>query len=169
MENATQALIIAAGVLVGVLILTLGIYLGTTLGTYSASTQKELEKSTLDQFNNEFLKYSGLKDLTIQDIITVKNYALENNYQDSNYNPTSSNCRAKDNNAYVDVFYAEQKVVSKAGELGALILDDKDEDLLKKEIERQKSDSSLKPDRFTCEVEINSTTGRVNKVYFYAL
>lgn len=167
MENATQALIIAAGVLVGVLILSLGIYLATTLAGYSENTQSKIEKNTLAQFNDEFLKYSGLTDLTMQDIITVKNYALENNYQDANYNPTSNACRARENNEYIDVFYAETKAMAKSEGLSALVLDDEDEALLKNELDKQKNDSSIKSDRFTCEVIVNSTTGRVNKIYFY--
>ncbi len=168
MENAAQALIIAAGVLVGVLILSLGIYLATTLAGYSANTQSEIDKNVLAQFNDEFLKYSGRTDLSIQDIITVKNYALENNNENGNYNPTSSACRAGENNDYIDVFYHENKSMAKSENISVLILDDEDEFLLKNEMEKQKNDSSIDSNRFTCEVIVNSTTGKVNKVYFYA-
>lgn len=164
MENATQALIIAAGVLVGILILSLAVYLFSIMGGYAANTQKQIEKDEIAQFNSKFLKYDGLKNLTIQDIITVKNYALENNREDGSYNPTSNACRAAENNAYIDVFYAE--VEAAAHMQSALIMDKEDEQLLSEEIQRINDGKETK--RFTCEVVFNSTSGRVSKIYFYA-
>lgn len=164
MENATQALIIAAGVLVGILILSLAVYLFSTMGGYAANTQKQMEKDSIAQFNNKFLKYDGLTDLTMQDIITVKNYALENNKEDGSYNPTSNACRAADNNAYIDVFYAEAKAAAHME--SSLIMHKEDEQLLTEEIQRVNAGKETK--RFICEVEFNLTSGRVSKIYFYA-
>lgn len=167
MENATQALIIAAGVLVGILILSLAVYLFSTMGGYAANTQKQMEKDSIAQFNNKFLKYDGLTELTMQDIITVKNYALENNMEDGSYNPTSNACRAADNNAYIDVFYAETEAA--AHRQSALIMHIKDEELLSDEIERINDGTVTETKRFTCKVVFNSTSGRVSKIYFYAM
>ena len=44
MENATQALLIGAGVLVGILILSLGIALMNIMGGYAANTQSEISE-----------------------------------------------------------------------------------------------------------------------------
>lgn len=143
MENVSQALLTAAGVLIGILILSLGVYLFYTLGGFAANTQNEIQNDRLVQFNSEFLKYESQTNLTIQDVITVKNYALENNNQYTNYN--SSIHRANDNNEYVDVYLN-----------GNIIFDKKDENLLKQEMGK----------KFTCKVEISTNTGRVSKVYF---
>lgn len=88
MENATKALLIAAGVLIGVMILTLGIYLYASLGTYVADTQKTMEQNALNAFNTQFLNYINYSDgatedfeLKIQDVISVASIAYENNQE----------------------------------------------------------------------------------------
>lgn len=153
MENATQALFIATGVLIGVIILSLAIYLFSVFGGYAANTQKQIDANEIAEFNNKFLKYSGLTDLTIQDVITVKNYALENNKEDRNYNAISDACRAGDNNDYIDVFYKNLNETEK------LIYSKNDEDLLKESLNR----------KYTCKVFMNNNTKRVNKICFYEI
>ena len=143
MENASKALLIAAGVLVGIVILSLAIYLMNMMGSYAANTQNTIDDNQISQFNSKFLKYQGLTDLNIQDVITVRNYALENNKQYFGYN--AANNRAADNNDFVDVYYNNK-----------LIFDKTDEALL-----MEKMDIKL-----TCQLVINTRTGKVNKVYF---
>lgn len=89
MENATKALMIAAGVLIGILILSLGVYLYYALGGYMTSTQEQLEANAKNKFNTQFLKYINVSggstdpdhELTIQDVITAANLANQNNIQ----------------------------------------------------------------------------------------
>lgn len=150
MENASQALIIAAGILLGILILSLGSYLYYIFGDYVSNTQAKIAENTLVQFNDQFLKYDKLTNLTIQDIVTVKNNALENNYKYSDYNV---NIRAATNNKFVDVFKGNNK---------KLILDKTDEEMLLEELQ-----ANGQTQKYTCAVEINTQTGRVYKVYFY--
>lgn len=104
MENATKALIMAAGVLLGILILSLGVYLFSIFGQYSANAYETMEKNQLAQFNSQFLKYYGktsraYKDedgrektveepikCTAHDIISIANLAQQNNkYYQLNY------------------------------------------------------------------------------------
>ena len=151
MENTANALLIAAGVLIGILIISLGVYLANILGGYAADTQNQIDRNTVAQFNNEFLKYDGLKDLTVQDIVTVKNYALENNREDSNYNP--ANNRANLNNDYVDVYV---KMLNKQLEIVFL------------KNEQSFLENALGK-KFECRVEINTNTERVHKIYFYEI
>ena len=162
MENATQALIMAAGVLIGVIILSMAVYLFNVFGRYAAETQSKIDENEISQFNDKFLKYAGLTNLTIQDVITVKNYALENNKEYIGYD---TSMRAGDNNDYIDVYYAEAKVAAYGA--SALVLNTDDETLLKSEMQRI-SDEGKEYNRLTCEVEVNALTGRVNKIYFYA-
>lgn len=108
MENASKALIIIAGVLVGALILTLGVSLFTILGGYAKDTQEEIEKSRVQQFNEEFFKYDGRTDLTIQDVITARNKALEINQSYENYNRLSTHQQANENNYYIDVIFKRE-------------------------------------------------------------
>ncbi len=59
MENASKALIMAAGVIVGVLIISIGVYLFYTYADYSLDAYKAMESAQIDQFNSQFLKYYG--------------------------------------------------------------------------------------------------------------
>lgn len=87
MENAAKALLIAGGVLIAILILSLFAYLtrkmgGSTAGIYSLMSQNEIS-----EFNQKFLKYDGRQDLTIQDVVTIVNLAIDNNTREKR--PTS--------------------------------------------------------------------------------
>lgn len=80
MENASNALIIAGGVLIGVLIISLAVYLFADFGSTSAEINKKTEEQQLVQFNSKFTVYESTeKKWTIYDIVTVAGYAHENN------------------------------------------------------------------------------------------
>ena len=99
MENATKALLMAAGVLVGIMILSLGVYLYSSLSEYVSENQEQMELNANNKFNTQFLKYINMIEdtsgtysingkkykldfkLTIQDVITVSNLAYENNIE----------------------------------------------------------------------------------------
>ena len=88
MENASKALIMAGGVLIGVLVISLAVYLFVSFGQTSAEINDENSQKQLTQFNSKFTSYEGKKNLTIYDAITVAGYANENNKyydNDSNY------------------------------------------------------------------------------------
>lgn len=88
MENASNALIIAGGVLIGILIISLAVYLFVDFGSTSAEINKQNEEQQLIQFNTKFTSYQGREDLTIYDVVTVAGYAKENNmyYSDDGEN-----------------------------------------------------------------------------------
>lgn len=77
MENISKALLIAGAVLISVLILVIAVVLH---GRYSEAA-KDIEGTQaaqeLSDFNNEFEKYIGRKDIKIQEILTVKNLVAE--------------------------------------------------------------------------------------------
>lgn len=72
MENASKALIMAAGVLIGMIIISLAVYLFLSFGSSSAQLHQEQEEQRLNQFNTQFTSYVGL-DNTIYDVVTVAN------------------------------------------------------------------------------------------------
>ncbi len=86
MENATNALLMAGGVLIGILILSLAVYLFTTFGGTTAKVNDQNAQVQLTQFNAQFTKYEGITTNTIYDIITVAGLARENNIY-YNYDP----------------------------------------------------------------------------------
>lgn len=85
MENASKALLMAGGILIGVLILSLAAYLFVDFGSTSAEIHRQNEEKQLTEFNSKFTAYEGYKDndgnwqITIYDIITLAGYAKENN------------------------------------------------------------------------------------------
>lgn len=79
MENASKALTMAAGVLIGVLIISLAVYLFIDFGTTSAKINSQVTEQQVSQFNSKFTSYEGQEGLTIYDVITVASYAYENN------------------------------------------------------------------------------------------
>lgn len=125
MENATKALFIATGVLIGLMILSLGIALYYSLQGYISDTQDTMELNANSQFNTQFLNYINMQPdtsgtvtyneekyridfkLRIQDIITAANIAYQNNIE---HNPdiltmtdTEYSDLINENNLYVTV------------------------------------------------------------------
>ena len=90
MENASKALIMAGGVLIGILILSLAAYLFVDLGSTSAEITAQNAQKQIIEFNSKFTSYEGYKDsdgnwqINIYDIISLAAYAKENNeyYED---------------------------------------------------------------------------------------
>ncbi len=87
MENASKALIMAGGVLIGILILSLAVYLFIDFGGKASVIHDRITSNQLTQFNAQFNIYDGRKDVTIYQIITVANLAYQNNIdeEDSTY------------------------------------------------------------------------------------
>ena len=84
MENATKALYISAGVLIGIMILSLAIMLYSSLQSYIEGYKSQIDFNELSAFNNKYQRYIDTSNnLTIQDIVTVAGMAYENN---SSYN-----------------------------------------------------------------------------------
>ena len=79
MENASKALLMAAGVLIGILLISLAVYLFVDFGSTSAQINTQNAEKQLTQFNSKFTSYIGKEGLTIYDVITVAGYARENN------------------------------------------------------------------------------------------
>ena len=59
MENASKALIMAAGVLIGMLILSLAVYLYIDFGTSAAQINSQITEQQIAQFNSKFTSYEG--------------------------------------------------------------------------------------------------------------
>lgn len=79
MENASKALLMAAGVLIGILILTLMVTLFLSAREVSSRHDQVKKTEEVEQFNANFTKYVG-KDITMHQVITINNFAkIENN------------------------------------------------------------------------------------------
>lgn len=83
MENASKALLMAAGVLIGVLILSLAVFLFINFGQQAEQIHGEITANQLTQFNAQFNLYEGRSDVTIYQIVTIANLAYENNQKET--------------------------------------------------------------------------------------
>ena len=103
MENASNALIIAASVLVGVMIISIGVVLFMSFGGTGSNIMEQINEAQINEFNKQFTKYIGNSEgvnsinaikLTAHDVVTLINIAKENNTkyeftQVDNYNDNS--------------------------------------------------------------------------------
>ena len=78
MENATKALLIAAGMLLAILLLTLLVYIFRIVGENASNVYERMSESEILEFNDNFLKFEN-KTITIHDVITMVNFAKNNN------------------------------------------------------------------------------------------
>lgn len=86
MENASKALLMAGGVLIGVLVISLAVYLFADFGATSAEINAQNAQKQITAFNSKFTVYQGYEeDITIYDIISLATFVNENNayYEDS--------------------------------------------------------------------------------------
>lgn len=80
MENASKALIMAGGVLIGIIIISMGVYLFSNAAAIPKEYSSKLNKDRLAAFNVQFEAYNR-EDVSAQDIVTVVNLAVQNNRQ----------------------------------------------------------------------------------------
>lgn len=111
MENASKALIMAGGILIGVLIMSLAVYLFVDFGSTSAQINNQNTQKQLAEFNSKFTSYENYKDslgnwnINIYNIITLAGYANENNKY---YGLTSSDV---DNENYIDIKIGNKSIL----------------------------------------------------------
>ena len=98
MENASKALIMAAGILIGILILALMVTLFTSAGNLSKSYEDTRKSTQVQQFNANFIKYVG-QDLTIHEVLTIYNFAKANNVTITPNNFNTDNIKTDLNDA----------------------------------------------------------------------
>ena len=79
MENASKALLMAAGVLVGILVLALMITMFLISRDLSSEYSKIKNSEAIQQFNVNFTKYIG-QELNINQVVTICNFAIENGF-----------------------------------------------------------------------------------------
>lgn len=166
MENASKALLMAAGVLIGILILSLAVFLFANFGSASAEINRQNEIKRINEFNAQFTVFEG-KECTIHDIISVANLAINNN---SNYFLTSKGS----NNYYISVnIKTEQQNLQESlkGNDGKINNEEVNKLIIKDTnnlVNYTDSDGNtqISLPRYTCKVEVNGNTQRVQTVNF---
>ena len=81
MENASKALLMIAGVLLGVLILTIMVYVFNHFGNYNQEVMEEMREKDIQAFNNNFYKFESttgdIIKVTMHDIVGLVKFAKE--------------------------------------------------------------------------------------------
>ena len=151
MENASKALLMAAGVLIGVLILSLAVYLFATFGATSSELHRQNDANRVNEFNAQFTSYEVKDDNTFYDIITLVNLAKNNNQY---YELTTS----EEGNYYISVNVNKGTYINNLEKLS----ENKLNELLKSEINEQNGELPT----YQCKVTISPITGLVKYVDF---
>lgn len=84
MENASKALLMAAGILIGLILLTAGIYLFNTIRASQEAKYLNLSEEQILAYNAEFESYDKQR-MYGTDVITVLNKAIDFNTQNEWY------------------------------------------------------------------------------------
>lgn len=108
MENVVQALIMAAGVLVGIMVLSVMVLFFNKAGSMNMEYDLQLSADELDKYNSKFEEYNRTGN-TFQDIISVINLVWDTNYKNG-YSP--NNCIKLDiqcTNASIPTEYSDYK------------------------------------------------------------
>ena len=79
MENASNALIISAAVLIAVIVLSIGVYLVINFSKVSESYEQEQRTEELAIFNSKFMAFKDRSDISAQEIVTLKNFVEKYN------------------------------------------------------------------------------------------
>lgn len=187
MENASKALIMAAGVLIGIILLSLMVYMFTNFAITSAEVHKENEQNQLNQFNSQFTSYVGKEGLTIYDVVTVANLATESNIyyeypQESGNIPKDNsyisvilnNSQLSSNNKHIEKGYKDTRNNTYKQEITSyynkLIQEALNKDMVPKKDnpEDLEEPTYMALREYTCKVDISEKTGRVYLVTFTA-
>lgn len=143
MENASKALLMAAGVLIGVLVLALIIYLFTYFGAEAQKFSEIINQNQLTKYNAQYTVYDGRKDLSVYDVVSIINTAYENNQ------------KHKDDPTYEDEY--KVKVLLKGSDMAAADisnLSDKITALIEENYETE----------YKCNVSFYNDNGKVKEV-----
>ncbi|MBR0350883.1 MAG: hypothetical protein IJH76_03580 [Clostridia bacterium] len=158
MENASKALLMAAGVLIGIIILSWAVYLYTTYRSSADTVQKQIELGQIQDFNNKYLKYDGQTNLTIYDINTVINMANDNNHY---YGLTEP----QEDNYFISVYLGNSRI-DNSSDFQTAIKGISNGNYMEMEPLNAQKGPTLVLKKYTAKVVINDNTSLVNKIIF---
>lgn len=77
MENASKALLLGGGILIGLIVMSIGVYLFTSYSDNYLPFEQKMEANEIKKFNANFTKFEGRDNITIQEIVTLINFAKQ--------------------------------------------------------------------------------------------
>ena len=79
MENATKALLLAAGVLITIIVITLGVTLYSTFSNQTRGYSQVISNNQVQKFNSRFIVFLEREDITALEVVTAINLGKEYN------------------------------------------------------------------------------------------
>lgn len=151
-ENSANALIIAAGVLIGIMIISLAVFLFKSSSDFAESYYDDINSKTIQAFNNQFEIYNT-DEVTIQDIVSLANLARDTNIKNGVEND-------KNNSIYIQVILYN----------GSMHLETLDREEIYQFMEENTfvdNDPTKGEKVYRCKsIEYEENTHRVNKIVF---
>lgn len=142
MENASKALVMAGGVLIGVLLMSLAVYLFVSFGGETAKVYDRNAEQQIVAFNTEYTQYEGKEDITVYDILSVKN-------------------KAEEYNAYYNLMLEDDEYISVKIPSGCNLED------LSNDNNYKITTTTRELKTFKCEIIEYSASGKVKTIKFY--
>lgn len=102
MENASRALLMAGGILLGILILSLMVTLFASSSSLSKTYDESKQSEAIQKFNTNFTQYVG-HELTIHQVVTICNFAYMNGVTTVVNGTTVTETMINDVNGYIKV------------------------------------------------------------------
>ncbi len=164
MENASKALLMAGGVLLGIMVLSLGVLLFASFGGTSSQIHDNIEENQTTQFNSQFTSYMGKDNVTIHDVVSMAKLATQNNQNYEFAHRAAADVTGNDryisvlcNNVSIELGYNEtQTAEQRKNQMEAHF-----NDLISNELSLVNADGLPKYD---VQVQISDVTKRVYKV-----
>ena len=148
MENASKALLIAGEVLIGLIVLSIFAFAFQKAYEFAETIQDRKKKKKIVAFNTQYTKYATGTNRYIysEDVVTLTEQVI-------NWNNTTA----------ID---SEKIVLSVQDETGELLYStyNRTEFLDEYKLRGDPSHAEEKEFRFSCNVEVNSSSGRVDKI-----
>lgn len=164
MENSSQALIMAGGILIGIMIISLAVFLFSDFGATAAEVRSQNEVNKIYEFNSQFTSYQSKEDNTIYDVITVANLATENN---KSFEFPRKKATGSDN--YISVYLGSGSNMEYGFGDSVNTMNQQYNNIIKNEINAMRINQSQEEGdlpRYNCKVDISTTTKRVWRVTF---
>ena len=161
MENASKALLIAAGVLLGLMILSLAVFLFMNFGGTSAQIHDSVEQDQINNFNSQFTQYEGKTDVTIYEAVSLANLATQNNQE---YELTKRNSVTDGKDNYISVVL-DGTCIEGGANSNTQDLANANNNRIKQQVDNYLKNNVNMP-LYNVKVSLSTETGRVYQVIF---
>lgn len=176
MDNASKAMLMAGGMLLGIAILGLFAYLFRSGIGLGKSYDARMEREEVQAFNSEIEKYTQKKEISAQDIVSLANFVYNNNIKNENNTGASITLEVKKDGA------TAYKIVPSDTMQPNCFLNNMNQpetfSTFLKEYTKSKTETDpatgIKTSKYQYKIELfdifyNKSTGRINKIIYRIL